>query len=91
MINHGPILEDGRVCQYCVGSHRTPVCKRLWDLLAYKFGFGLPRQWILRTPHDVRIPFSQGAQYPLIKEYSLNHIRDPSTIEGIFLNLGSLG
>ena len=37
---------------------------------------------------------SQRAQYGLVKEDALNHIRDPHIIQGIFLNsaiLGSLG
>ena len=35
---------------------------------------------------------SPRAQYPLIKEYTLNHIEDPFIILGIFLGvLGSLG
>ena len=29
---------------------------------------------------------TQRLQYPLIKEYTLNQIRDPITIQGIFLN-----
>ena len=29
---------------------------------------------------------AQRLQYPLIKEYPLNHIRDPTIIYGIFLN-----
>ena len=33
----------------------------------------------------------QRLQYPVIKEYSLSHIRDPTTISGIFLNYGILG
>ena len=33
---------------------------------------------------------SQRLQYPLIKEYSLNHDRDPTMISGIFLNSGIL-
>ena len=34
---------------------------------------------------------TQGGQCPLIMEYSLNHIRGPSTISAIFLNQGVLG
>ena len=34
---------------------------------------------------------SQGAQYPLLQEYTLNHIRDPSTVFAIFLDYGVLG
>ena len=30
----------------------------------------------------------RGFKHPLIKEYTLNHVRDPSTIQGIFLNQG---
>ena len=33
---------------------------------------------------------TQRLQNPLIKEYTLNHIRDPIIIYGIFLNLGGL-
>ena len=33
---------------------------------------------------------TQRLQYPLIKEYPLNHIRDPTIIYGIFLNEGIL-
>ena len=29
---------------------------------------------------------TQRLQYPSIEEYSLNHIRDPTIIDGIFLN-----
>ena len=36
------------------------------------------------------IQCSQGLQYPLIKEYSLNHIGDLAIFYGIFLNSGTL-
>ena len=34
----------------------------------------------------LKLKTAEKVQYPLIKEYSFNHIRDPTIIEGIFLN-----
>ena len=43
-------------------------------------------------PDGSSAPRTQRLQYPLIKESSLNHIRDPTIIEGIFsIFLESLG
>ena len=34
---------------------------------------------------------TQKAQYPLIKEYTLNHTRIPNMVPGVFLNQGGIG
>ena len=37
-----------------------------------------------------RALIAQRLQYPLIREYTLNHIREPTILSGIFLNYGVL-
>ena len=43
-----------------------------------------PPLWFSRIP-------TQGAQYPLIKQRALDHIRRPSSISGVFLKEAILG
>ena len=39
---------------------------------------------------SLKLPSAQSLQNPLIKEYTLNHIRDPNIFYAIFLNQGVL-
>ena len=39
-----------------------------------------------RDQKGFKVQGTQRLQYLLIKEYTLNHMRDPTRIKGIFLN-----